>query len=332
MRRITTIRAPLPRAALAGLSSLTLLSFLALSGCGSSGSSGSGVADNSSVTATGSFGQDPVVKIPHEKAGSALAVKTLIAGTGPALTQTDALVGNYAVYIWSGIAHHLAADTYARGKSPALFAGRLLPGLETALLGKKIGSRVLVVIPPKEGYGSAGNSQGGVKPTDTLVFVVDMIQAFPANASATGQSVSAGGHGLPTVSTATGTAPKVTIPHGKPPATLVAHTLIKGTGSQVRAGQTVVVQYTGVIWRTGKVFDSSWSRGQPFGFTIDASPPQVISGWNTGLTAQTVGSRILLVIPSKDGYGSQGASQAGIKGTDTLVFVVDVLGAFGSAS
>ena len=328
MRLFANIHRRLPRAAVAGLSSLALLSGLALSGCGSSpGSSGSDMAGNASVTATGAFGQQPNVKIPKEKAGGPLTVKTLISGNGPVLASTDSLVGDYAVYIWSGTSHRLAQSTF--GKAPALFSGRLLPGLETALRGKRIHSRVLAVIPPKEGYGSTGNTQGGVKPTDTLVFVIDMIQAFRPNASASGRSVSSGGHGLPTVNATPGRVPTITVPKGKPPASLVAKTLLDGTGPAVHAGQTVVVQYTGVIWRTGKVFDSSWSRGQPFGFTIDTSPAQVIPGWNTGLTGKTVGSRVMLVIPPKDGYGSQGSSQAGIKGTDTLVFVVDVLGAFG---
>ncbi len=92
-----------------------------------------------------------------------------------------------------------------------------------------------------------------------------------------------------------------------------------------------MVQYVGAIWRNGYVFDSSWKRSQPFGFTIGASPSQVILGWDKGLVGQTVGSRVMLVIPPADGYGKTGSPQAKIKGTDTLVFVVDILGAFSSA-
>ena len=102
--------------------------------------------------------------------------------------------------------------------------------------------------------------------------------------------------------------------------------LIKGSGPAVKEGQVVVVQYTGVIWRTGKVFDSSWSRSQPYGFTIGASPAQVMPGRDKGLTGQTIGSRVLLVIPPAEGYGSFGVPHEGIKGTDTLVYVVDILG------
>jgi peptidylprolyl isomerase len=156
-----------------------------------------------------------------------------------------------------------------------------------------------------------------------------MIKDFSGTASASGQPVSSGGSGLPTVTAAPGSAPVIKVPGTKPPATLISKVLIKGTGPAVAPGDTVVVQYVGVNWRTGQAFDSSWKRAQPFGFTIGANPSQVIKGWDQGLDGQTVGSRVLLVIPPADGYGKAGSPQAGIKGSDTLVFVVDILGAFG---
>ncbi len=300
---------------------IPLLAMVALAGCGSSSGS------TPSVSVTGAFAKSASITIPDQKANSSLTVKTLIQGKGPVLAKTDSFVGDYAVYIWSGKTHKLAQSTF-KTKSPALFTGQLLPGLETALRGKKMGSRVLAVIPPKDGYGKTGNSQAGVKATDTLVFVVDMIKDFTAKASASGAPVSNGGGALPTVTASTGSAPVVKIPSsGKVPSQLVTKTLIKGAGPAVTKGQTVVAQYVGVIWRTGKVFDASWTRGQPFGFTIGATPSQVIPGWDLGLIGQTVGSRVMLVIPPGDGYGKTGNTQAGIKGTDTLVFVVDILGA-----
>ncbi|HUY52187.1 MAG TPA: FKBP-type peptidyl-prolyl cis-trans isomerase [Streptosporangiaceae bacterium] len=306
---------------IAVLLSVPLLATVALAGCSSSSSAGP------TVSVSGQFGKDPKITIPNQAASSNLAVKTLVNGQGPALSKTDAFVGNYAVYIWSGKSHKLAESTF-QTKSPALFSGQLLPGLETALQGKKMGSRVLAVIPPKEGYGKTGNSQAGVTATDTLVFVVDMIKEFPNNAAASGAQVSNGGGSLPTISAKGGAAPTINVTSSKtPPSALVTKTLIKGSGPAVAKGQTVVAQYVGAIWRTGKVFDSSWSRGEPFGFTIGATPSQVITGWDKGLIGQTVGSRVMLIVPPADGYGKTGSSQAGINGTDTLVFVVDILGA-----
>jgi FKBP-type peptidyl-prolyl cis-trans isomerase len=301
---------------------LPLIAALTLVGCGSSSPPPS---PNTLVSATGTFGKAPAVTIPGKKAGSDLYVKTEIQGRGPTLTKTDAFLGNYVVYIWSGTTHKLALSTYTA--TPQVLSGTLLPGLETALEGKKVGSRVLAVLPPKYGYGASGNSQVGITGSDTLVFVVDMLKTYAGTASASGTHVSSGGGNLPTVTAATGKAPTVTIPKTAPPSKLVVTTLIKGSGPPVAKGQEVVTQYVGLIWRTGAVFDSSWSRGAPFGFQIGASPAQIIPGWDTGLLGVPVGSRVMLVIPPKDGYGSSGESSVGIKGTDTLVFVVDVLDA-----
>lgn len=308
-----------------------LAAALAAAGCSSSSSSSAGstsTAVNSSVAVSGAFGSAPKVTIPAQKADNALTVKTVIQGNGPTLASSDEFLGNYVAYVWSGTTHKLATSTYSA--APTLLSNKLLPGLATALHGKTTGSRVLAVIPPKDAFGSQGNSQLGIKPTDTLVFVIDVIQRFGATQAAQGTSVSNGGGNLPTVAAGkAGTAPTVTIPKSAPSSSLVSKVLIKGSGAAVAKGQEIVVQYTGVNYRTAKVFDSSWSRSAPFAFQLDASPSQVIPGWDKALTGQTIGSRVLLVIPPADGYGKAGASQAGIKGTDTLVFVVDILGAAG---
>jgi FKBP-type peptidyl-prolyl cis-trans isomerase len=308
---------------------IPLLAGLALAGCGSS-KPAAAPNPNTSVTATGTFDKTPNVTIPKAKAGSSLTVKTLISGTGPTVTSTDAFLGNYEVYSWDGTAHALKGSTYTT--SPTLFTNPLLPGLSKAVVGKKVGSRILAVIPPKDGFGTSGNSEAGITGTTTLVFVIDVLKTYAGNVSASGATVSSGGGSLPTVTepATAGTAPTVKIPPSsvKPPTTLQVQTLIKGSGPKVTKGEYVIAQYAGYIWRTGKVFNSSWESKAPFGFEIGASPEQVIPGWDTGLEGQTVGSRVMLVIPPKDGYGSSGASQVGITGTDTLVFVVDLIDAF----
>jgi FKBP-type peptidyl-prolyl cis-trans isomerase len=320
------------------LIAIPLLACAVLAGCGSSKSSSSASASssassssagssatNSSVTATGAFGATPKVSIPKAKAGSNLAVKTLIQGTGTTLTKADALAANFVLYFWSGTTSSLKANTFT--SNPTVIGGTMLPGLETALIGKKVGSRVLAVIPPADGYGTAGNSDLGITGSTTLVFVIDVIKSYADTASATGTQVSNGGGDLPTVTAKAGVQPTMTFPSSSPPTGLVAKVLVKGNGPKVVKGEYVIAQYTGYIWRTKKVFGSSWETGSPFGFVIGASPEQVIPGWDTGLEGQTVGSRVLLSIPPKEGYGSAGASQAGIKGTDTLEFVVDIIDA-----
>jgi peptidylprolyl isomerase len=318
------------------LVAIPLLAAAAVAGCASSSSSSSGGSSassstaNQSVTVSGAFGKSPAVKIPHVKAGSNLVTKTLIKGTGTKLTTADSLVGNFVLYDWSGTTPKLLGSTYTSG-GPTLFTGQMLPGLEAALEGQKVGSRVVAVIPPKDGFGSAGNSEIGVKGTDTLVFVVDMISTIPNTQGASGTAVTNGGGSLPTVTEAAGKAATIKIPAANPPKSLTVKTLVKGSGAKVAKGDYVVVQYTGVIWKNGTTpapFEggSSWADSEPFAFNIGAG--QVVPGWDDGLVGQTVGSRVMLVLPPADGYGSSGNPQAGITGKDTLVFSVDILASY----
>jgi peptidylprolyl isomerase len=313
----------------AALVVVPVLAGLALVGCGSSGSSsGSSSSDpNAAVSVSGSFGKAPAVKIPAEKAGAKLDITTPIKGTGQVLASGDDVLANLAIYVWSGKTHKLLDSTFT--SIPQVLPAQVgLTGLATAVKGKKIGSRVVAVVPPKYGYGTQGNSQLGVTGTDTTVWVIDLIKPFSPTASATGKNVSTGGGALPTVKAgAAGAAPTVTIPKGTPPTKLITKTLIKGSGPKLTSGQTVVAQYVALNWRTRKVFNTTWpssqSAGAPFSFTLGGQG--VIPGFIKGLTGVPVGSRVMLIIPPADGYGKTGQSSAGIKGTDTLVFVVDVL-------
>ena len=97
-----------------------------------------------------------------------------------------------------------------------------------------------------------------------------------------------------------------------------------GTGGVVADGAAVTATYTG--WLTnGTQFDSNVGS-TPIPFKVGVG--QVIRGWDEGLVGQTVGSQVLLVVPPDQGYGAAGNSQIGVTGTDTLVFVVDILDAY----
>jgi peptidylprolyl isomerase len=120
------------------------------------------------------------------------------------------------------------------------------------------------------------------------------------------------------------TKPVVTPPKGPAPKTLVVKTLVPGTGKAVAPGQTVTVNYVGVLYSNGKEFDSSWKRNQPF--TTALTPGSVIPGWVKGLTGAKVGSRIELTIPPDLAYGKTGQPPT-IPPNSTLVFVIDVLSA-----
>jgi len=117
--------------------------------------------------------------------------------------------------------------------------------------------------------------------------------------------------------------PKVTLPTGPPPTTLVTKEIIAGTGAEAKAGSTVAVNYVGALYKTGKVFDASWKRNEPFTFTLGKG--QVIPGWEQGIVGMKVGGRRELIIPAPLAYGAKG-SPPSIPPNETLVFVVDLLG------
>ena len=286
-----------------------------------------GVGGGPPVKVTGSYGEQPDVVFPNGRPADSLDISTPVEGKGAKVAKGDLVVANYVGYRWNTSGGKLIASSYGDGAHPAAFpSGKLVPGRSKALVGRAVGSRVIAVIPPKDGYGDKGNAQLEVAADDTLVFVLDLVAAYPKNATVKGQPSRPADPHLPQVGAAQpGQAPQVTIPHAQPPARLQTSTLVQGTGRTVQAGQLVAMQYTGVFWRDGKVFDSSWSAGQVYTATIGKG--QVIRGWDEGLVGQKVGSRMLLVVPPAWGYGAEGLKQVVIKGTDTLVFVVDILGA-----
>jgi FKBP-type peptidyl-prolyl cis-trans isomerase len=280
----------------------------------------------SSITVSGGFGKKPAVTIPSTNPPANLQVRQLISGHGTLVAKGDLAVADLTAYAWSGTASK-EVSALSTGQPQPLTVGSTIPGLDKSLEGSRAGSRLLITIPPKNGFGSKGSSELGVTGKDTLVVVADVLGVYQKTASAHGTHVVVNGTGLPTVGTSSpGTAPPVHIPQTGPPATLQVQTLIQGAGPVVKKGQLLVAQYEGVIWRTGKVFSSTWQSGAPYGFQIGTG--QIIKGWDDGLVGKRVGSRVLLVVPPADGYGTQGSAQAGIKGTDTLVFVVDILGSY----
>ncbi|PFG37861.1 peptidylprolyl isomerase [Georgenia soli] len=142
-----------------------------------------------------------------------------------------------------------------------------------------------------------------------------------ASASASAEATPPGTE-LPTVKGAFGEDPTIEFPGSGAPADLKVEVLQKGDGAEVGADDFVVADYVGQVW-DGEVFDSSFERGAPTGFSLNG----VIQGWKQGLTGTHVGDRVLLSIPSELGY-PQGTPDGSVAPGDTLVFVVDVVDAY----
>ena len=326
-----------PRRGLRAKLALTtvLAAGLLTAACSSSSSPAPAASTGSLPAVTGGVGQAAVItpakgSTPPDK----LQTKVLVQGSGKAVANGELAVINYTVFNWSqnkklGDTYASASQTVAQPQSVQVGSSSALPAFSTALTGAKVGSRIEVVAPPADAFGSQGNSQAGVGATDVLVFVLDVVGDYPANSDITGTMGAQTDASLPTITGEPGSGnPTMKIPAGvKPPTGLVANVLIHGTGKTVVKGQTLLMQYTGVDWNTGKTFDSSFTRKAAFSTAIGEGT--VITGWDQGLVGKHIGDRVLLVIPPSLGYGpSGGQSSAGIGANDTLVFVVDIVSAF----
>jgi peptidylprolyl isomerase len=194
---------------------------------------------------------------------------------------------------------------------------KLLPAVVRGVECTTVGSRIVTVPSGDDSFTEEQATQLGLGKGEVPVLVMDVLGILADRATGEDQEAPAG---LPTVKLDDDGKPTVTMPEGDAPADLQIATLKAGDGEVVQDGDYVTTQYQGSIWATGKVFDQSWGN-QPVGFQTS----QVVPGFGKALVGQKVGSQVLAVIPPSEGYGKAGQSDAGIGGTDTLVFVIDIL-------
>jgi peptidylprolyl isomerase len=308
---------------------LTLLvaALLTLTGCTQDQSSPSSTVVASigidQIRVTDGETDKPVVTLPTPLTVTETQRRVLTEGKGGKAAEGQRVTIDYVGV--NGTDGEEFNTTYGQRPTSFILNGEYnLKGLVSGLIGTPVGSRVLIAVPPGEGFGLEGLPAAGIGPTDTIVLVVDLKDARAVLTRATGTAVKAKA-GLPTVKLDGKGKPTITVPKSAAPTGLVVQSLITGKGAKVARGQRITVNYLGVIWPGGKQFDSSWGRASPATFTIGTG--RVIGGWDRGLVGQPIGSQVLLVIPPDDGYGAEGKPDAGIRGTDTLVFVVDILDA-----
>ncbi|BAJ32425.1 MULTISPECIES: FKBP-type peptidyl-prolyl cis-trans isomerase [Kitasatospora] len=273
---------------------------------------------------SGEFGSKATITLPSEPPSGQFVVSTVSEGSGAVVSKNDWVTVNYTVKDWTS-GKDLSSSYDDKGK-PQLYqagTGQLVPAFDQSVLGKKAGSRVLVVAPPAAGFGGQGSSALGVGKDDTVVFVLDVMKSTPPDATIPGDLVQPPAT-APQVKDNGKAAPTITIPAGQqPPADLQQYVLVKGGGPEVQSGQTLLVQYTGVTWADGKQFDSSWNHGGAQALQVGAG--SLIKGWDQGLVGKPVGSRVLLVVPPALGYGDQASGS--IPANSTLVFEIDILDA-----
>ena len=306
--------------------SLALLLGATLVACGddpegdsSSNTSGSGLAD---LSIEGEVGANPEVTWDGELEADEVEVEVVSEGDGEEVEAGDSVLSH--VWIGNGATQQMAFSTYD-AQTPQLFtvdeemlSELFIQGLE----GQTIGSRVAVAASAETAFGPAGNSQLGIGNKDSVVAVIDLLEQVPDGPEGAEQQAPSwapslvGDEEAPTGLDFSGTP--------KPDGELKSAYLIEGEGDPVEKGQTIVVDYLGQVYGGKKPFDESFSA-QPTSFQIGVGA--VVKGWDQTLVGAPVGSRVIMAIPPELGYGKKGNEGAGIKGTDTLYFVVDVLAA-----
>src|SRR5690606_8941304 len=116
-----------------------------------------------------------------------------------------------------------------------------------------------------------------------------------------------------------GAVPVVTLPDAAAPSDFQLEVLEVGDGEIVPAGATVTVDYHGVSWDTGEVFDSSYQRGAPSTFSTDG----VVAGFRDAIVGQPVGTTLIATMPPDTAYGPDASAHR--LGGQTLVFVVHIV-------
>jgi FKBP-type peptidyl-prolyl cis-trans isomerase len=299
------------------------------SAAGSTPTSGdSPVVGNTGIKVTGAFDTKPTLTFPASQPPKQLIEQTLVAGHGTPVVAGDTVVTNYVGEIWptkAGSAPTVFDSSFARG-APAGFVlgtGAVIPGFDKTLVGKRMGTRMLLSIPPTDGYGSSGNSQAGISGTDTLVFVVDLLADYKPNASAPGVADSqALPTGWPKITGVPGQPPQITSVAGvKAPTSPTSKLLVKGTGAKIDSSKSLVLQLVETDIATGQQTQTTWGK-QP-----ELAPAQNVLSVITAISGQNVGSRAVALLPATPAQAAT-ATAAAQPATPAQVLVLDVVGQY----
>jgi FKBP-type peptidyl-prolyl isomerase-like protein len=286
-----------------------------VAGCGGSSGPNTSVAKGDTTTAfpgaSGGYGDKPTLTFPSGNPTDKLRSKVLVQGSGPTITKGELIAFDYLGQVWHGKVFDNSYDRHEPLVSQ-IGAKQLIPAWDQTLVGMKVGTRVLMLVPPAYGYGSQGAPQAGISGTDTLVFVIDLIAAY-GKADASDPHATPAGTPPPgiTVSGALGQPVTVKVAKGtKPPKKQQLIVLDKGSGPKVHKGTSsagaLVVQYAACDW-TGKALASTWKVGHPT--AIGVKDPQQPSPFDA-LAGLPIGSRVLLLIPPTSGGNPKKQSDA----------------------
>ncbi|WCC81111.1 FKBP-type peptidyl-prolyl cis-trans isomerase [Cutibacterium equinum] len=268
------------------------------------------------IKVSGADGKAPTIEGAWPLAIAKTQSKVLKQGSGETVGKDATVKVNY--HGVNGRTGKVFDSSFQRGSTADFPLSQVVPGFAKGLVGKHAGDRVLIMMPGSDAYDpQGGRPEAGIMKGDSLVFVVDVV-GVPLT-KAKGAAVTPAS-GLPTVKEVQG-APVVTIGNAKKPSGLVVQPLIKGDGHKITAKDAIDVKYRTYAWSTKELIEDGFS-----GPALSGSMNSVIPGWKKGLEGQTVGSRVMLIVPPADAYPN-GTTNPPVKKGETLVYVIDILSA-----
>lgn len=270
-------------------------------------------AASDAVTVSGDLGASPVVTARGPFDVDRVERTVLIDGVGAPVAAGD------LVEVTITILNATSGDR-APGTAEArvlVQEGAAQPGLLATILCTTPGSRVVGVVPAEDAFGSVGQPELAIGPDDDLILIVDVLARLPLQADGVPVAVPEGFPDLGLEFDAAGR-PTVTIPPVDPPTKPLSAALLDGSGPLVGEADEFLIQFQGVNWRTGEVFDETWGDAP-------RSLLEVLPGVDAAIVGRAVGSRVVVIVPPADGFGAEGAPSWGIAETDTVVYVVDIL-------
>ncbi len=311
----------MPRTSRLALAAIVPL-LLTLVACGDDSGEDSTGGGLDTVTIEGEPGSAPKVTWDGQVSVDKVETKTLVTGDGEVVEEGDQVLTH--LWIGNGFTQETALDTY-KEKKPELITvnDQISKVFHDSLVGQTIGSRVAIAAPASEAFGESGNATLEIGNKDSVIIVLDLVSGVLDGPQGTDKEAPSW---TPKIVEDKGVPSSLDFTDTPEPAPrLRIASLVQGDGATVEKGQTIVVNYLGQVYEGEAPFDSSYARGEPTSFQIGVGA--VVKGWDQSLVGRAVGSRLMLSIPPDLGYGKEGNKDAGIKGTDTLYFVVDILAA-----
>lgn len=257
-----------------------------------------------SVTVDGEFGQVPTASFSTPIAVDAIERSVVITGDGTALTE-GAYV-SYGLTVFDGdTGEQVTAIGYEDTDPVAPIEVAVGTGIDEFFGCATAGTRIVVAVP--------GQDEAAAQ-----IYVLDVLEVTPADQWC---QVVDSDSVMPTVTFDDSGVPTISIPESDPPSGVVVEVLEEGDGEVVESGDSVTVNYTGVKWSDGTVFDSSWENGSPATFTTTG----VVPGFQRAIEGQKVGSKVLVSMSPLCGYGEASTSNTHELAGETLVFVVEII-------